>query len=177
MAPRLLGALLAASFIPAAVRAVPFRLASYFASNMVLQCEQPTAVWGWGTPGQSVYFSLFAPSTNVSDTATATADSTGLFVGTLPPGPCGPVVYTLTVSTAPISERCNTYAYSCDGASITLANVVRGQALLCSGQSNMQASRLLPLFSCRASCAAAPQTLLPCPLPPSHATLPPLAPL
>ena len=75
--PRAFGALLAASFLPAAVvHAAPFRLASYFAPNMVFQCGEPSNVWGWATPGQSVYFSLFDLATNASDTATATADAT-----------------------------------------------------------------------------------------------------
>jgi sialate O-acetylesterase len=138
IAPAALLACALVLLLPHQAAAVPFRLASYFAPFMVLQKDEPVPVWGWASPGTSVYVSLWNLATNTSEPAQATADATGLFVATLPPGPGGPDVYTLTVSTQPISERCNTYAYSCDGSAVALAGIVRGTTFLCLGQSNMQ---------------------------------------
>ena len=111
------------------LHALPFRLSSVFGPNMVLQRDTTNPVWGWAKPNQLIYGSLFDTTTNVSVVVSSMADSvSGLFILSFPPQPASnPIhVYTITVSTQPISERCNLYAFSCDGASVAVNGVLFG---------------------------------------------------
>lgn len=107
---------------------------------MVLQRDEPSNIWGWAAPSQPIYGAMMDTATNATYPASTTADATGLFVLTFPAQPAQTPLhsYTVVVSTAPIAPRCILYAYSCDGASITLTNVLIGDVLFCTGQSNMQ---------------------------------------
>lgn len=125
------------------VQALPFRLSSVFGPNMVLQRDTTNPVWGWAKPNTIIYGSLYDTISNVSITVTSLSDaSTGLFILSFPPQAAtgsDPVhSYSLTVSTQPISTRCNLYAFSCEGTSVTLTGILFGDVLFCTGQSNMQ---------------------------------------
>ncbi len=127
-----------------AVSAAPFRLASIFQSGMVIQRDEPIAVWGWSTPKLTVYGSLWRLYDNesVALNASAIVDPTGLFVLTFPPQ-IGEDLHpqserAIAVSTAPISPNCLLYQHYCAGAYTFISNVRIGDVILCTGQSNMQ---------------------------------------
>lgn len=92
----------------------PF-LSPMFSENMVLQRDQPGAVWGWAKPGEKVAVTLAGQS------ASAVAAADGKWRAQLPPLPAGgPHVMTVKGH----EER-------------TLNNILIGDVWLCSGQSNM----------------------------------------
>jgi sialate O-acetylesterase len=87
-----------------------------FTDNLVLQRDRLDKIWGWTTPGAQVTVVL----NNQTNTATAGVD--GRWQVTVGPFSVGGPV-TLTVTGPP---------------SVTLTNVVFGDVILCSGQSNME---------------------------------------
>lgn len=93
----------------------PF-LATVFTDNMVLQRDQPDAVWGWTTPGATVKVIISGKS------AEGQAAADGKWKVTLPPLPAGGP-FTLNVE---------------GPQSVALQNVLVGDVWLCSGQSNME---------------------------------------
>lgn len=135
MATAALALLLSAAAPAAAAR---FRLASHFQSLMVLQRDAAAPIWGWATPGQDVFLGMLNGRDNSTIFVNGTAGSDGLFVLEVPPQPASLGPYSLVVSTAAIDDRCLTYAYSCGGATIQLVDIVFGDVILCTGQSNMQ---------------------------------------
>jgi sialate O-acetylesterase len=102
----------------AASAAAPL-LANVFSSNMVLQREQQIFLYGTTSPGASVNVSMGA-SPPVS---TAADGATGVWRATLAARAASAVPTTVTVS-------------SSSGASLSISNVLVGDVLLVSGQSN-----------------------------------------
>ncbi|RYG67404.1 sialate O-acetylesterase, partial [bacterium] len=96
----------------------PF-LHALFSDNAVLQRDRKIPVWGWTTPGQSVFVKLD------DKTTTARADANGRWMARIGPYPAGGP-HTLTVTGAAAGE------------SVTRQNVLFGDVWLCSGQSNME---------------------------------------
>jgi sialate O-acetylesterase len=96
----------------------PFRLASLFSDNMVLQQQSSVPVWGWGTPGERV--SISASWGRNAATEVSSDSSWSLQVPT--PGAGGP--FTVIVEHS--------------GARTTISNVLVGEVWVCSGQSNME---------------------------------------
>lgn len=111
--------LLIAAAAAAAVSAVPFHLSNVFGSSMVLQRNKPVPIWGWANAGTTVQ------TTFQGTTYNATADSTGLWKLTLPSQPANAVPSTLAFTAS-------------TGESQTLSDVLFGDVILCSGQSNME---------------------------------------
>ena len=110
--------------------AASFNLSNVLGDGMVLQrsagtppgsTQPPTVVWGFGTPGEKVTTTFLGKA--LSPPAIVGAD--GMWRQELPPTPA---------RTAPTTI---TFAGS-DGATAQLQNVLFGDVLLCSGQSNMQ---------------------------------------
>ena len=103
-------------------------LPAMFRTGMVLQRNQPIAVWGKANPGQLVTVAIHKKDASV------TADSTGYWQVLLPKMRAGGP-YTLTVS---------------DGVeSVLLDDVLIGDVWLCSGQSNIDVTieRVYPLYT------------------------------
>ena len=98
------------------------RLASFLASQMVLQREQPR-LWGWADPGVNITVTL----RNTGVTVFAIADSTGSWTVDLPPqmASAGHVIEIISDD---------------DLTTIRLEDVAFGDMYLCSGQSNMEMS-------------------------------------
>lgn len=92
------------------------RMPAMFGEHMVLQREQPIAVWGWSTPGDDVEVRI------ASEQASATTDDDGRWQVELPAMSAGGP-YTLSVNT--------------NGQTLEFGDVMVGEVWLCSGQSNM----------------------------------------
>jgi len=92
------------------------RLPQIFSDGMVLQRNQPIAVWGWADPGEQVKVNLN------SQRQETTADADGKWKLTLSPEEAGGP-FQLVVSGK------NT---------LTLSDVLIGEVWICSGQSNME---------------------------------------
>jgi len=93
------------------------RLASPFASHMVLQRDKPLSVWGTADADADVTLTFG------DRRATTKADKVGHWSATLDPLPAsGPLVLTATAN----------------GSTATIDDVLVGDVFLCSGQSNMQ---------------------------------------
>lgn len=99
------------------VQAADFKLTSIFSDGMVIQRNQPVAVWGEGNPGAEVEVRL---DTQIKK---ATVSSNGHWQIMLNPIPVGGP-YTLKASTP--------------GTTTTVRDVLSGDVWLCAGQSNMQ---------------------------------------
>ncbi len=111
--------LLALVFAFAAVAAhAEVRLPGFFNDHMVLQRDQPIAVWGWAKPGEDISVTLAGQSA-VFPTP---AGVDGRWRATLKPMPAGGP-HTLTV------EGSN---------KVVIKDVLIGEVWLCSGQSNME---------------------------------------
>jgi sialate O-acetylesterase len=93
----------------------PF-VSTVFTDNMVLQRDQPDAVWGWSDPGDTIRVQI------ADKTATATAGPDRRWTVKLTPPPTGGP-YTMKIS---------------GRTSVELHNVMVGDVWLCAGQSNMQ---------------------------------------
>jgi sialate O-acetylesterase len=109
----LIGLLLA----PTLFAAEAFRLHGLFTDNMVLQCEKPTAVFGWAPAGTQVSVKIAGQS------VTATTDGEGRFRAMLAPLPPG---------------GSHTLEVTCQGQTLTCRNVTAGEVWVASGQSNME---------------------------------------
>jgi sialate O-acetylesterase len=99
--------------------AAEFQLAGIFTDHMVLQRQQPVAVWGTAAAGHTVHVRFG------EQTVSATADAAGAWRTTLQPLPASATPATLTVSD-PAAD-----------ADITISDVLVGEVWLGSGQSNM----------------------------------------
>lgn len=121
------------------VAAAPFRLASIFQNNMVIQRDAPIPVWGWSSPGAEIYGTLWraGDNTTVPINTSVTANADGLFILTFPAQVGSSAYRLIAVSTAPISPSCLAFQHYCRGAYFTIS-VVFGDVILCTGQSNMQ---------------------------------------
>ncbi len=98
---------------------VQMELPSYFADGAVFQRNEPIPIWGVGNPDAEVTVSLG------SNTATATADSSGNWEVTLD-------------AMAPQRGLTLTVADSDGYGRKSISNIAIGDVFLCSGQSNMQ---------------------------------------
>jgi hypothetical protein len=94
-------------------------ISNVFGSHMTLQRDAQIPVWGWTTPDAAVSVTLG------KSTLPGTADATGLWKVIFPSQPAWTVV-SLTV-TVPSS-----------GASSTLNDIIFGDVIICSGQSNTE---------------------------------------
>lgn len=104
-------------FFCGGIAAADVRLPHVFASNMILQQEQPIPVWGWADAGEAVTVTLGEVSASTS------ADPTGRWRVTLPARKADGQALTMTVK---------------GNNTITFTDVLMGEVWICSGQSNMQ---------------------------------------
>lgn len=103
-------------FITGLTTSAAVRLPKIISSNMVLQRNVKTPVWGWADKGEKVKISFAGKN------YTATANAAGkwiVYMDPLPEG--GPYDLTITASNK-----------------ITLKNILIGEVWVCSGQSNME---------------------------------------
>ncbi len=95
------------------------RFANSFQSHMVIQRSQQTSIWGFASPGVTVNVSL---DSFVGGPVSVNADGT----------------WSLNLNTSDVADEGHTLAVSgSDGSSETLVDILVGQVILCSGQSNM----------------------------------------
>jgi hypothetical protein len=94
-------------------------LSNVFGSNMVLQHGRPAPIWGWAAPAAKVTVTFGGKS------LPATAGADGLWKVVLPPQAPSLAAHTIGVSSGPVTT-------------ILVANVLFGEVILCSGQSNME---------------------------------------
>jgi sialate O-acetylesterase len=99
---------------------VAFGIASVLQSNMVLQRDKPTQLWGQATPGNKI---TIKTSWN-TNTLQAITDESGQWKVTLPATAANSQPQTVTCSTSGTDA-------------IVLDNILIGDVWLCSGQSNM----------------------------------------
>ena len=92
------------------------KLPALFTDNMVLQRDQPIAVWGWADPNEMVSVTLGAATSKVK------ADAQGEWKTKLPSLKAGENLELTVAGTN----------------SITLKNLIMGDVWVCSGQSNME---------------------------------------
>lgn len=95
------------------------RLPHIFSDRMILQRDQPVAVWGWAEPGETVVVRV------AEQNKPATASADGKWSVTLDPLRVGRAL-TMTVNGAT--------------STVTVTDVLVGDVFLCSGQSNMAMS-------------------------------------
>jgi|EP01047_Picozoa_sp_COSAG01_P036635 hypothetical protein len=114
---RLLAALLPLALL-ASTFASPLTLSNTLGSNMVLQRGRPAPIWGWADPQATIVVKFRGSILK------ATAGADRLWKVALPAQPA-----TLTPTEIKVSSG---------GTDITLTNVLFGEVILCSGQSNME---------------------------------------
>lgn len=105
------------------------RLPRLFSNGMVVQRQQPVAVWGWADAGENVTVTL-----GRGKAVTATADAQGAWRVTLPPmKAAGPLTMTVAVT---------------GGDILRIEDVWVGDVWLCSGQSNIDTNleRVYPQY-------------------------------
>ena len=93
-----------------------------FGSNMVLQHDRPAPIWGWAPVGTDI--DVLFDGSSVKATAAAPA---GLWKASLPAQKATTAGRSIVVS-APLPGFAN----------ITIVNVVFGEVVFCSGQSNSE---------------------------------------
>ena len=113
---RLLVAVLFA--LPSAAAQAALTVGPVFGDGAVLQCDKPLAIWGSGTPGETVQVTFGG------QTRLAVASKDGRWVAMLDAVPANPVGADLVVSAK-------------DGK-VEAHDVVVGEVWLCAGQSNME---------------------------------------
>jgi sialate O-acetylesterase len=114
--------------------ALRFELSNTLGSGMVLQrAPAEPVVWGFSDPGQPVYAAFKDMVSNDTWTVQSTTDPTGVWRLPLPARPADNHSYELVVSTDPAPAL-----YKWDGAVLLLQDLVYGDVLFFSGQSNMQ---------------------------------------
>lgn len=104
----------------------PPLLSSVFGSGMVLQRDVPVSLWGWTTAGEVVTLIVAEPGGRVFNVTSAPAGADGRWNATLPASPA---------SSSGIGV--NITAVDAAGAQQALINVLFGDVIWCSGQSNM----------------------------------------
>ena len=118
------------ALLPRAARAAPFALSTTVGSAMVLQRDQPTSsLWGTSSPGAVVTATLsIAPGAP----ARAVTGADGVWRAALPAFPATATPFNVT--------------FSSDGAAdVVIADVLFGDVVFCSGQSNLQLSLQMSL--------------------------------
>eukprot|EP01079_Euglenida_sp_SAG-EU17-18_P007384 gene7384-1319_t len=101
------------------VESVPFHLSNVFGSHMVLQRGRPVPIWGWTVPGMVV------SATFDGHDFTTTADlKEGLWKVWLPSQPAG--------------LQGKDVVFTCGNSTVELLDVLFGDVIFCSGQSNME---------------------------------------
>ncbi len=130
--------LCATLLLAAGVDAAPFRIASIFGPNMVIQRDAPSTFWGWSSPNTNVTALLFNEATNQSLTSSSVSSSTdGLWSVTFPPQPASGFTWKLLAVTSEVDlMRCLEFQFYCGGASLTLYPLAFGDVVQCIGQSN-----------------------------------------
>ena len=96
---------------------------------MVFQRDQPNALYGTAPAGARVTITLTCAG---CPAPAATADASGAWRAVLPPLPATPTPFNVTVATP-------------GAAAVVLADVLVGDVLLCSGQSNLALSLQMAL--------------------------------
>ena len=97
-------------------------LPSVLSSNMVMQQDIQAALWGWGSPNESVQISA-----SWGQTANATADASGKWSAQIQ----------TPKAIAGTNQTKHTITFTGKNNSVTLSNILIGDVYLCSGQSNM----------------------------------------
>jgi sialate O-acetylesterase len=97
-----------------------FGIASILQSNMVIQRDKPSKIWG--TAKAASVITLTASWNNALVTATSTAQ--GIWEASIPAAPANALPQTLSIATP-------------NQTTITLNNILLGDVWVCSGQSNM----------------------------------------
>ena len=98
------------------------KLPAVFSDGMVLQRDQPVAVWGWADPGAAITVSF------VDQEKSVIADSSKHWKILLDPMPASSNPRKMTVSSTLNSEL----------ETLNVSDVLIGEVWLCSGQSNME---------------------------------------
>jgi sialate O-acetylesterase len=111
--------------VAAAAAPTSLSVSNVFGSHMVLQRDRPAPVWGWATPGAAV-----AVSFDGKTHAASAAAQTGFWKVMLPSQPASLVGRDIAVSSSSSSGGSE--------ESVLLSDVLFGEVLLCSGQSNME---------------------------------------
>jgi sialate O-acetylesterase len=107
-------------FSVATVASAAWRLPSVISDNMVMQCDQPVALWGWSDPRDAVTVTLG------KQTKTAVADGNGKWSLKLEPLPASSEPQSMSiVSSKNPSQKSE------------IKNILVGEVWLASGQSNM----------------------------------------
>ena len=113
-------------FLPLLIGSIAYAevtLPRVFGSNMVLQRNMQTPIWGWAPPGEEITITLSAEAEDVEPVeTTAVADADGNWQTKLPAMAAGGP-YTLRIIGSNTLE---------------LTNVLFGEVWVCSGQSNME---------------------------------------
>jgi sialate O-acetylesterase len=97
-------------------------LPSVLSSNMVMQQDIQAALWGWGSPNESVQISA-----SWGQTANATADASGKWSTKIQ----------TPKAIAGTNQTKHTLTFTGKNNTVTLSNILIGDVYLCSGQSNM----------------------------------------
>mgnify|MGYP004443317123 FL=1 len=108
------------------------KLPKLISNGMVVQRGEPVKLWGWADPGETVAVAAksLVKKPKYKASATAVADADGKWEVELPAMPAGGP-YALTIG------------------DVTVSDVLSGDVLLCSGQSNMQlpVNRVTDMFA------------------------------
>jgi sialate O-acetylesterase len=110
------------ALLPLAAHAASLHLSNVFGSSMVLQRGKPIPVWGWTDAGAAVTASF----TGLASNASATADAKGFFKVVFPAQPATLTPVEIVVCAA------------AGAACASLSDVLVGDVVLCSGQSNTE---------------------------------------
>ena len=116
-------------FLPLLIGSIAYAevtLPRVIGSNMVLQRNMQTPIWGWASPDEEINITLSAEAEDVQPVATTTAvaDADGNWQMKLPAMAAGGP-YTLRITGSNTLE-------------LELTNVLFGEVWVCSGQSNME---------------------------------------
>ena len=126
--------------------ASPFRLASIFGSEMVLQRGAPATIWGTASPGVAVTAQLFNTATNATLLASGTAGDDSVWAVTFPAQPASGFSYKFFAATSSDDfERCSLFQFYCSGASLSLYPLAFGDVIECIGQSVRERAPALPV--------------------------------
>lgn len=126
--------MIAAAAAVATSQALRFELSNVLGNNMVLQREPAEAsVWGFSDPGQAVYATFKDQVSNDTWAIQSITDQAGQWTLPMPSRPADNHTYELVISSEP-----DPALYKWSGVVMLLTNIVYGDVLFFSGQSNMQ---------------------------------------
>lgn len=126
----------AALLLRGAARAARFELASVLGDNAVLQRDTDTIVWGFASAdlvGAPVYGTLVDTLTQATWAVQSAVEADGAWRLAMPRRPGAPSPYNLYISTAPAPAE-----HKFDGLTLVVSNLVFGDVIFASGQSNME---------------------------------------